>query len=158
MIQRTQSIYLFFVAVLTGISTLFDLAHYIKADEIIYKYSVYKIVPSDGSVIIIPGNWMAQIALISAIVLLSLITISRFNNRKLQIKLGAINYLLLVTLIISSYFSVENTPLILENGEDLETLYYIGFYTPIAAVTFLFLANRGIKKDEELVKSVDRLR
>ena len=73
-------------------------------------------------------------------------------------KLGAVNYLLIATLIISTYFSIENTPLFLDRGDELTTLHYIGFYLPIAAVSFQFLANRGIKKDEELVKSVERLR
>ena len=36
--------------------------------------------------------------------------------------------------------------------------YNIGTFLPVAALPFVFLANRGIKKDEELVKSLDRLR
>lgn len=158
MIQRSQTIYLLLVAILTGITTLFDNAHYLIGDKVIYKYSIYKIVPQDGGDIIIPGNWIAQIVLVTTIVLLSFIIISRYKNRKLQLKLGAVNYLLIATLIISTYFSIENTPLFLDRGDELTTLHYIGFYLPIAAVSFQFLANRGIKKDEELVKSVERLR
>jgi hypothetical protein len=36
--------------------------------------------------------------------------------------------------------------------------YGLGMYLPVIALAFTFLANRGIKKDEDLVKSVDRLR
>ncbi|PCI34935.1 MAG: hypothetical protein COB60_05295, partial [Flavobacteriaceae bacterium] len=34
----------------------------------------------------------------------------------------------------------------------------IGILLPIFSIVFLVLANKAIKKDEELVKSVDRLR
>lgn len=34
----------------------------------------------------------------------------------------------------------------------------IGMFLPIVSIVFLVLANKAIKKDEDLVKSVDRLR
>ncbi|MNW08544.1 hypothetical protein D3C71_2053400 [compost metagenome] len=34
----------------------------------------------------------------------------------------------------------------------------IGMFMPIVAIVLLVLANKAIKKDEDLVKSVDRLR
>ncbi len=158
MIQRIQTVYLSLVAVLTALTTIFEIAFFKLGEEVIYSYSFYKITPQDGGEVQVPGNWITQIILVTAIFLLSIVIISRFKNRKLQLKLGAINYLLLATFIISTYFNVENLPFIIGMGDDVTTLYYIGFYLPIAAVTFQFLANRGIKKDEELVKSVERLR
>ncbi len=34
----------------------------------------------------------------------------------------------------------------------------IGIFLPVVFIVFLALANKAIKKDEDLVKSVDRLR
>ncbi|OSS38566.1 hypothetical protein C723_2549 [Christiangramia flava JLT2011] len=34
----------------------------------------------------------------------------------------------------------------------------IGMFLPIVSIVFLVLANKAIKRDEDLVKSVDRLR
>ena len=34
----------------------------------------------------------------------------------------------------------------------------IGMFIPVLSIVFLVLANKAIKKDEDLVKSVDRLR
>ena len=34
----------------------------------------------------------------------------------------------------------------------------IGMFLPLVSIVFLVLANKAIKKDEDLVKSVDRLR
>jgi len=68
--------------------------------------------------------------------------------------------LLLVAIILSVYFSVKNMTNLgpLNEVENLKAVYWIGFYLPVAAIAFQFLAMRGIKKDEALVKSVDRLR
>lgn len=159
MIQRVQTIYLVFVAILSALTFIVDIAFFKLENEIVYRYSIYKITPQDGSEVIVPGNWMMQAILITIIIAIAIFSISRFKHRKTQLKLGMINYLLLAALILNFYFSIENTlPILLKNGADLKPVYYFGFYLPIAAVSFQFLANRGIKKDEELVKSVDRLR
>ena len=42
--------------------------------------------------------------------------------------------------------------------EVLNQVYHVGFYLLISSIPFLFLANRGVKKDDDLVKSLDRLR
>lgn len=103
---------------------------------------------------------MVQVVIVALSTLLALYIIFKFKNRKLQLKLGQFNYLLLLAIILSIYFSVRNLINLapLNEFEDVKTVYWIGFYLPVAAIAFQFLANRGIKKDEELVKSVERLR
>jgi hypothetical protein len=44
------------------------------------------------------------------------------------------------------------------SGEAAVSEKGIGMFIPIASIVFLVLANKAIKKDEDLVKSVDRLR
>jgi ABC-type polysaccharide transport system permease subunit len=44
------------------------------------------------------------------------------------------------------------------SGETAVSEKGIGIYLPIISIVLLALANKAIKKDEELVKSVDRLR
>jgi ABC-type polysaccharide transport system permease subunit len=44
------------------------------------------------------------------------------------------------------------------SGEQLVSEKGIGMFLPIVAIVLLVLANKAIKKDEDLVKSVDRLR
>jgi len=65
---------------------------------------------------------------------LALIAIFLFKNRKLQFVLGRLNIILNVS----------------EKG--------IGMLIPIISIVLLVIANKAIKKDEHLVKSVDRLR
>ena len=85
--------------------------------------------------------------------LFSFIIIFVFKNRQLQFVLGRLNILLNVILLgVFVYWSL-NLP-----GEDAFSKKGIGRLIPIISIVFLVLANKAIKKDEQLVKSVDRLR
>ena len=89
--------------------------------------------------------------LVSAI--LSLATIFKFKNRQTQFVMCRLNilinfYLLGVLLYLS--LNLPGEMKISENG--------IGIYLPIVVVILQVMANKAIKKDEDLVKSVDRLR
>lgn len=160
MIQRIQTVYLLFTAILTGLAAWFELAIYYSGDLKIFRYGLFgNRATSDGE-LFVPGNWMVQVVIVALSTLLAIFTIFKFKNRKLQLKLGQFNYLLLVAIILSIYFSVRNLVNLspVSDFENVKAVYWIGFYMPVAAIAFQFLANRGIKKDEALVKSVERLR
>lgn len=85
--------------------------------------------------------------------LIALFTIFLFKNRKLQFVLGRVIILInLILLGILIYQSV-NLP-----GEDVSSEKGIGMFIPTVVILLIVLANKAIKKDEDLVKSVDRLR
>jgi hypothetical protein len=85
---------------------------------------------------------------------LILISIMYFNKRQHQFVLNRLTIILnLILLGLFVYRSLNlsgETPQVSEKG--------IGMFLPIVAIVFLALANRAIKKDEDLVKSADRLR
>jgi hypothetical protein len=84
--------------------------------------------------------------------LLALITIFRYNDRQQQFVLGRIIILINLFLLgILIYLSL-NIPgeIFSEKG--------IGMFIPSIVILFSVLANKAIRKDENLVKSVDRLR
>ncbi|RZN76603.1 MAG: DUF4293 family protein, partial [Winogradskyella sp.] len=85
--------------------------------------------------------------------LLSLISIFSFKNRKSQFVLGRLNIIL--NFILLGVFVYQSLSL---SGETLVSEKGIGMILPIFSIVFLVLANKAIKKDEDLVKSVDRLR
>lgn len=77
-----------------------------------------------------------------------------FKKRKTQIKLGLLNYLLMLAVLGSSwYYAYEGEAFIPGEGS-----YDIGFIIPAIAILLNFFAIRYIRKDEKLVRSVDRLR
>ncbi len=85
---------------------------------------------------------------------LSLLSIISFKKRQHQFVIGRLNIILnLILLGLFVYHSLNlsgETPAVSEKG--------IGMFLPILAIVLLGFANKAIKKDEDLVKSVDRLR
>ncbi len=96
--------------------------------------------------------------------LLTTVCILFYKNRKRQLAVARLNlvlhFLVILTLVVFYYFgtdAVKNTVPVNANlivSFSLET----GFYFLVASLPFLILANRGIKNDEKLVKSLDRIR
>ena len=102
----------------------------------------------DGLLLLAKGDILVT-SLCIAIALIALFAISQFKDRKLQLKLCFINLILGVALAGASFFAStkfgdENFP--------------IALGLPIAILICNGFARRNIKKDEDLVKSMDRFR
>lgn len=81
--------------------------------------------------------------------------ILQFENRKQQMKLAYIGMIALMLEILSMVKLTQTLPLRLGAGE---SKYAVGFFFPIVAILLVYLAARFIKKDEDLVRSVNRVR
>ena len=142
MIQRIQSIYL---AIVFTLSAILPLVFKLWDDS---KKAVYALdLLSDLSII---AKLVPVFFLISA--LLAIVSIFKYKKRQLQFVLGRIIILINLFLLgILIYLSL-NIP-----GE-ASSEKGIGMFIPVVVILFTVLANKAIKKDEDLVKSVDRLR
>ncbi len=88
-----------------------------------------------------------------ASITLATTSVTRYKNRVLQIKLGALNSLVLVGVVGSSvYFATQMLSEFQAGG------YGLGMYLPLVAVMCNLAANFFIRKDERLVRSSERLR
>jgi hypothetical protein len=136
MIQRIQSIFLLLSVVLTGVLPFFLGLWKLKTGQEEYFQSSisYEILFGLSS-------------------LLALISIFLFKNRNHQFVLNRLAIIL--NLILLGLFVYRTLNL---SGETLVSEKGIGLFLPIGAIVMLVFANRNIKKDEDLVKSVDRLR
>lgn len=85
---------------------------------------------------------------------LSLLSLISFKKRQNQFVIGRLNIIL--NLILLGLFVYHSLNLSGETSEVSEK--GIGMILPILAIVLLGIANKAIKKDEDLVKSVDRLR
>ena len=136
MLQRIQTIYLLLSA---GVSA-----------GLIFLFPIWK--TKDGTVVY-AINEILVLALFSLSALFSLISIFMFKNRKSQFMLGRLNIIL--NFFLLGFFVYQSLNL---SGETVVSEKGIGMFLPIVSIVFLALANKAIKKDEDLVKSVDRLR
>jgi hypothetical protein len=136
MIQRIQTIYLLLAAAVSG--------------GLIFVFELWRS-PEGLKVFADDINYVFAMFLVSAF--FSILSISRFKNRKFQFVLGRLNIILnfiLLGLFVYQSLNVSGETNVSEKG--------IGIFLPIISIVLLALANKAIKKDEDLVKSVDRLR
>lgn len=136
MLQRIQTVYLLLVAIIAGV-----LPFFINIWTNLENVTVYA---KDETLFI---------GLFGGVVIGALIAIFLFKNRKLQFVVNRLNIILNFTLLgvfVARSLNISGESNISEKG--------IGMLIPIISIVFLVMANRAIKKDEDLVKSVDRLR
>lgn len=92
--------------------------------------------------------------------LLSLVCVFLYKNRKLQFRLTVLNILLAIGVLLLIYFKVQDNAnsIINSGGTIVQASFLLPAFLPVVMVVCLFLAARGIYKDEKLIKSLDRLR
>ncbi len=98
--------------------------------------------------------YAASALLAMAAATLAVIEIGKFENRMLQLKLGALNSLFMMgALGTAVYFATR-----LIKSNQLAGGYGLGLYLPAIAMICNMIANRYIRKDEKLVRDSDRIR
>jgi hypothetical protein len=137
MIQRIQTLYLVLSFIITGVLP--------------FVFPLWSTV--DGKEYLFMQNQL-YVILFGLSTTLSLLSIISYKKRQHQFVIGRLNIILnLILLGLFVYHSLNlsgETPTVSEKG--------IGMFLPILAIVLLGFANKAIKKDEDLVKSVDRLR
>lgn len=136
MLQRIQTVYLL-IAALFSCGLIF----------VFYLWTNAQDVP------VYAKDNMTYLAMFFGSAALSLISIFNYKNRKFQFVLGRLNIILNFILLGLFVYLLLMAP-----GESEISEKGVGIFIPIFSIVFLVLANKAIKKDEDLVKSVDRLR
>ncbi|MEP6805457.1 MAG: DUF4293 domain-containing protein [Flavobacterium sp.] len=137
MIQRIQTVYLILTFLITGVLVFFIPLWTLNNGKDFYfmQDQFYTI-------------------LFGLSTMLTIISIISYKKRQNQFVMGRLNIIL--NLILLGLFVYRSLNL---SGETLAVSEKgIGMFLPIVAIVLLVLANKAIKKDEDLVKSVDRLR
>ena len=160
MIQRIQTLFLLGVIICMALVTVFPIWEKANVDIKFtldaFYWQEYHL--TDGSIWEVtetkPIFYLGGLG--AVICLVALYSIFQFKKRITQIKLGALNAFLMMGFIaLATYFIYQG-----ENKIGLESkgVFKPGYFLPLAAMIFNSLANRFIKKDEQLVRSVDRIR
>lgn len=162
MIQRVQTLFMLGVVICMGLlfiaplwekvslaleqSVLLDMygLHHLRLDE-----------TGDTAVVAEKSLWYLPVLAVVAI-LVTIINIFQYKNRMLQIKLNALNSLLIGAFFVAAAWASRqgNDMLPEPEGGSFEW----GFYVGAAALLLNWMASRFIRKDELLVRSADRFR
>jgi len=143
MIQRIQTIYLFLASIVSGgLIFVFNLWNTLKEQIFVLDLFQEELV----TIKLIPFMFITS-------AILSISTIFLYKDRKLQFVIGRVIVLInLFLLVLLIYLSLTLS------GETSVSEKGIGMFLPILVILLIVLANKAIKKDEDLVKSADRLR
>ncbi|NCT16722.1 MAG: DUF4293 domain-containing protein [Flavobacteriaceae bacterium CG_4_8_14_3_um_filter_34_10] len=136
MIQRIQTVFMLLVVLI-----------------MVALYVWFPVVKNDVGDLLFQKKEPLFFILIFISIALAIISILNYKKRQHQFVLNRLNILTNLTLLgvfVYRSLTVSGETLISEKG--------IGMFLPILSIVLLVLANRSIKKDEDLVKSVDRLR
>ncbi len=157
MIQRVQTIFLFLIFVGMGVTLSTQLWSQGGAAGDSWNLSAFLMSNLDetGQVIQSSSKWyLGALASLSAI--LALVSIFQYKLRSRQLLLNMINSLVMVSLVATTFLTTSgvNEAIKAQDGGD----YGIGFWSILVSMVMNMLANRFIKKDEALVRSVDRIR
>ena len=136
MIQRIQTFFLVVVALIAGILPFF----------------LNLWVEVDGTPIYAQNEILVSLAFYATAVL-AVVSILLFKKRQNQFVVNRLNIIL--NLFLLGFFVYRSLSL---SGETAVSEKGIGIFLPVISIVFLVLANKAIKRDEDLVKSVDRLR
>jgi|SaaInl1SG_22_DNA_1037389.scaffolds.fasta_scaffold00746_6 hypothetical protein len=134
MIQRIQSVYLLLVFTLQLVA-IFVLKDWITAS---------------GSFSSLSDQPFLYAGIIAA-AFLSVFSLLKYKTRKLQFVLNRLNsliHLVILLVFVIRVFSIT----------DSETSRPFSLFLPALTIGLLYLANKAIKKDEDLIRSVDRIR
>lgn len=155
MIQRIQTVFLFLATVFAGVLFFVPIAAFEHAGDLM-RLTIFS-VQNQVDAQYFSGIYTLPLLLLTILlVALPLVTIFLFKKRELQLKLSSLNVLLnaLFCFLIFVYYASN-----IQKTLGVETISYLfGSYIPLINIILSILAMRWIKKDIELIKSVDRLR
>lgn len=145
MIQRIQSIFLF----LAGVCSLLLLALPFAATEAPVAQSAMF---SDAEYSVQDNTGVMVLFILGGA--LSLLAILLYRNRGGQIRVGILAFIAnLIGLVLALVYFMQNNQL-----GSTDVTEQLGIGMPFLAFVFLLLAIRFIRKDDNLVRSADRLR
>lgn len=151
MIQRIQSLYLLFVLLLNAFALWMPWATYHLTNEAFMLSGAD--LTYDGV-----SSTPLTIALMLSMAL-TLLCIFLFKRRPQQMKM--INITMIQQLVVLGMFSWVHYQVIEQlkiTDTNLDIGYGVSVVVPLISLVLCWLAKKGVKKDEDLIRSVDRLR
>lgn len=155
MIQRIQSVFLFLAVVFAGLLFVCPIASFDYGNDVM-TLTILNVENQQDAMYFSSTYTLPLLVVTILMIVVPLFTIFKFKNRNLQLKLSSLTVFLNAVfcgLIFLYYASNIQKTIVSET-----VTYMFGAYIPLINMVLAVLAMRWIKKDIELIKSVDRLR
>lgn len=157
MIQRIQSVFLGLIAILMTLFLFLPIWKKIdtQAGEHVL-INAFGTSHMKGEIMISEKGAVYIFILAFFSVIISVISLLNYRNRPRQILLNLINSLLIAISVVASALLISDAEKILLPAQKGD--FQVGLFLPVIALVCNMLANRFIRKDENLVRSADRIR
>lgn len=157
MIQRIQTIWLLLATIVILGLFMFPYLNYIDLVGLGKKLFVTGEYSAVNNESVKQSNFLLQTIATIVVALVPFVTIFQFKNRKLQIKLIFVSIALIALLGVWMYFTSVDTLDLISQSFGANNIG-VGFFLLPISIIFLAMALGGIRNDEKLIKSADRLR
>ena len=154
MIQRIQTIW-FFLATITFFSLfLFAFIHF-SENGVAKALKVTGVYENRDGQVVSTQDFLGLTIVTVLIGILPFIAIFLFKNRRRQIALA---YIAIISILGHFFWLYKTTKEVIGDFQLQPENYGIGIFLPSITILFLIFAIKGIRKDEKLIKSTERLR
>lgn len=157
MIQRIQTLFLALAAATVLLMFTLPLAEYRVGGQG-FVLGLHGLLFADGSEVEDVSLQMPLVALAMALAAMWVIVVFLYRNRSRQVRLIRYTYLVGAALVVAEWMTHRSVVSFLKGAGTTEAMLQPGFFLPLAGLALAFLSERAIRKDEELVRSADRLR
>lgn len=154
MIQRIQSLYLLIASFLMVLLFSNPISEIVVENTLFLNLYHNKIAAADTELFSPVYTWTLTV-LLSVIVLIEVVTIFLYKKRQVQIRLCIFNLLLMFGLVGLIYYFTKYT---ITPYEATTSVFLWPIICPMIAIILNYLALKAIQKDENLVRSYDRIR
>lgn len=157
MIQRIQSIWLLLAAIIILGLFLFPYLNYTDLVGLGKKLLVTGSYAAVNNESVRQESYVLQSIATAVLGFIPILTIFLYKNRKRQLMLIFIEIVLICLFGIWLFMSSKDTLSLISQPFGAQNIG-VGFFLLPVAIVFLAMAIGGIRKDEKLIKSADRLR
>jgi hypothetical protein len=154
MIQRIQTVYLFLAILLIAALFYLPFAELTNTKGELYLLDAKGLYPVITQIAVPLFINTAVLILCAACIALMMITIFRYKTLKRQMSLAKISVLALLILAAVIFYEIYTSTHMLGGSYNIKI--YAVF--PIISLILVWLALRGMHKDDQLIKSIDRIR
>ena len=159
MLQRRQTLYLIGAIALLALLYALPLVRYAGAgaDER-WVFTIFGLRTGAGAEVPEAQLQVPLAALVGVVILLLAVTVVLYKQRTRQLRLSGMAFLFTLALVVALVVTHGSISAYLEQGRQLTTTFAPGLFIPLPVLLLCWLAGRGIRADEALVRSANRLR
>ncbi len=156
MLQRIQTVYLTIVFIFTMLAVLLPLGNF-DFDGVNSALKITGLeLPANAPSELRPGWQSIALSVLCFVIMgLTVYTVFQYKRRRFQIQLGKVIVLLHMVLVFSAFYYID---FYTEKLSGAAFSHSLAIYLPLISMILVIVANKAIKKDEELVQSADRIR